>query len=60
MMTWKQATMGFQAMTKVGRTFHQKKYPEASTAAQPSMGGTCEEYKKEEQWSIGHISSILS
>ena len=40
MMTWKQATMGFQAMTKVGRTFHQKKYPEASTAAQPSAGGT--------------------
>ena len=40
MMTWKQATMGFRAMTKVGRTFHQKKDPEASTAARPSAGGT--------------------
>ena len=46
MMTWKQATMGFHAMTKVCRTFHQKKDLEVSTAAQPSMGGTCEEYKR--------------
>ena len=32
--------MGFQAMTKVGRTFHQKNDPEASMAVRPSAGGT--------------------